>query len=129
MSFFNSIAAVLQGIKARLDIYFSDLLYHLCVTPQTFSLQKMLNDKFDKFLRRIRIDIPEANPIFYFYDNENVNMRYFSKTEFFYNRTGFECDFTVIVPLVLKDVDREKMIIALLNKYKLLSKTFKIIYV
>jgi hypothetical protein len=127
--YLNAISIVFQHNKNELDIFFKELNYHIRVTPQVFSLQKMLNDKFDPILRRILIDVPEAKPTFYFYDNENVSMRYFSNSEFFYRKTGFDYDFYVFVPLELADIDTENMIIELLNRYKLISKTFKIIYV
>jgi hypothetical protein len=129
-SFFQSVAAALQSCKNNIDRYFTDINYHVRVTPQTFSLEKMLNDKCDPILRRIYIKLPEPQPLFYFSESGDPEMKYFSNdTYFMFNSTGYTHDFTVFLPLQIQSEDMTNYVSALLNKYKLISKSFIIKYV
>jgi hypothetical protein len=126
-SLLNAISVALQSIREDIKRFFTDINYHISVTPQTWSLEKMLNDKCDPTLRRIKIGSATANPVFYFFNSGNDNMMFFPN--FIYKNIGYEYDFIVTVPIELESATMTNRITALLNKYKLLTKTFKIEYV
>jgi len=127
--FLNAVSEVLSYNKDTLDEYFNDINYHVRVTPQVFSLEKMLNDKCDPLLRRIYIKAVEPEPAFYFTTNKNPELQYFCDGEYFMYSTNYAYDFAVYVPPSLKSEDMENYIYALLDKYKLLNKSPKIIYI
>jgi hypothetical protein len=127
-SFLNAISEAFKECKNSIDKYFAELNYHIRVTPQTFSLEKMLNDKCDPILRRIYIAHPEPMPKFYFSQSGDPEMKYFSNdTYFMFKNTGYTDDFYVYIPQEIDSEDMRNYIKALLNKYKLLTKSFKII--
>jgi len=127
ISFVAAFSKSIKTVKKSIDKFFSDLNYHISVTPQVFSLEKMLNDKCDPYYREIKITIPELEARFYFSVNTDVTMQYFNDGNFFSGRRFH--DFTVFLPIRIKSVDMTNYVTALLNKYKLLTKTFKIEYV
>ena len=123
-AFFNAFAMLFQRDKNINDNYFKEINYSLCITPQVCCLTKLLNDKCDAELRRIYITEPEAIPPFYFVSNNDNGMYYFDDGECFANKTNYIYDFIVNVPT---DVTASDVYIsALLNKYKLPSKTYQI---
>jgi len=126
-SFVAAFSAAMQTVKKSIDNFFSDLNYHISVTPQVFSLEKMLNDKCDPDHREIRIIVPELELQFYFSVNSSATMQYFNDGNFFSGKRFH--DFTVLLPIRIKSADMTNYVTALLNKYKLLTKTFKIEYV
>jgi hypothetical protein len=129
-SFLKAISEALKECKNDIDKYFAELDYHLRITPQTFCLEKMLNDKCDPILRRIYITLPEPQSKFYFSLNGEPEMRYFSEdTYFMFKNSGYAYDFCVFLPSDIESEETTNKVTALLNKYKLLSKTFKIQYV
>jgi len=110
------------------------ILYKLTITPQVVYLEKMLNDRYDTSARRIYIaDGKEYTPIFLFRKEELKRIFLFRKSEsgflqrYLYtrNETGqFTYDFIIHVPAIVSfDLNELK---ALVNIYKLASKTFKI---
>jgi hypothetical protein len=131
-SFLSAIAVALQHCKTDIDTFFRDINYHVRVTPQTFSLEKMLNDKCDRRFRRIRIEHPAPEPPFYFTTNESGVMEYFGSDEepqYFMGKSDYSYDFGVYVPRELRSPDMDNIITALLNKYKIITKSFLIFYV
>lgn len=132
--FWYAVSTALESCKTDIDNFFSDMNYHVRVTPQLFSLEKMLNDKCDPILRRIEIRIPEPEQPFYFTENGNptVPMKYFGggvEKQFFMGRTAYAYDFGVYLPKVLKSNDMDNIVTALLNRYKIITKSFLIFYV
>ncbi|MDR0206050.1 MAG: hypothetical protein LBI45_02170 [Bacteroidales bacterium] len=127
-SFLSAASVALQENKNNVDDYFTSINYHLRVTPQTFSLEKMLNDKCDKTLRRIYVGAPEPEPPFYFLENGKIEMQYFSNNNYFMGNSVYAYDFIVFVPLILKSENTTNFITAMLNKYKLITKSFNIQY-
>lgn len=128
-SFFNSCAVAFQENKDNISSFFSEMNYHVRITPQTFSLEKMLNDKCDTILRRIYIKLPPPESPFYFTTNHNPELKYFCDNEFFMHYTAYSYDFAVYIPVSLESDDMERYIRALLNKYKLLNKSPNLIFI
>ena len=129
ISFLSAIATACQSSKTDIDIFFRDLNYHIRVTPQTFSLEKMLNDKCDPLLRRIRIAHPEPEPPFYFSENNDPEMMYFGDGEYFLGISEYSYDFAVYLPAEIESENMTNIVAALLNKYKIITKSFLIFYV
>ena len=128
-SFLKAVSVALQSNKTKNDVYFRELNYHIRVTPQTFSLEKMLNDKCDKKYRRIKISLPSPEPPFYFTENGSPDMQYFNDEYFMFGKMGYKHDFTVLVPADVLILYTRPYIDALINKYKLLTKTHIIIQI
>lgn len=112
----------------------TNVIYKLTITPQVVYLEKMLNDRYDTSERRITItDGKTYNSIFLFKKTESKPVFLFLKSEvgflktflFQKNETGqFTWDFIVNVPVAVSFNTNE--LIALVNTYKLASKTYKI---
>jgi hypothetical protein len=110
------------------------ILYKLTITPQVVYLEKLLNDRYDTIERRIYIaDGKEYTPTFLFKKEELKRVFLFRKSEsgflqrYLYtkNETGqFTYDFIIHIPVMVAFDMNE--LTALVNIYKLASKTFKI---
>ena len=130
-AYFKAIATALKKCKTDIDNFFNDINYHVQVTPQLFSLEKMLNDKCDPSERRIRIKIPTPGDSFYFTDMSN-EVKYFAgggQSQFFMGKSEYSYDFGVYAPQEIESEDMTNIITALLNKYAIITKTFLIFYV
>ncbi|MCL2291240.1 MAG: hypothetical protein FWC34_11170 [Bacteroidetes bacterium] len=128
-SFLKAVSVAFQDCKREIDAYFKELNYHAQVTPQVFSLENMLNHFLDPIHKRIYITIPDPEPPFYFYEDsgnsggEDNLMKYFDDDEYFlWDNTGHTHGFTVVLPLEMKSDDMTNYVLALLEKYKLLTK-------
>jgi hypothetical protein len=111
-------------------------LYSLSITPQVCMLQKLLNDKYDYSLRRIKIvDAFDYNPVYFFARPELKPTILFNRSEnnpvYFFTRgesnTDLSNDFVVEVPKGLSFNLLEMT--SLIQTYKLASKKFTIQYV
>lgn len=129
----NSMIGGIRSIYSRFLFFRDDNLYRLSITPQVFSLEKLLNDRFDVDKRRIYITDgefykskylytkPEKQPLFIRTKAENKPL--FINTE---AETGSKgVDFIVHVPSGL--IYDEAVFKGLLEAYKLVSKTYEII--
>jgi len=106
--------------------------YQLLITPQVCYLEKLLNDKYDYTLRRIRIGDPvyydpiyifiesEAKPVYLPIVNEQSPLWLYTDGE-----TGLiKDDFIVFVPLALSFDEKEMR--AVIDSYRLAGKKYKI---
>jgi hypothetical protein len=128
---FSYINRLHQAFRANREVN----LYNLQITPQICYLEKMLNDRYDVSARNIYIkdSYTDYKPGTYIYiDAENKQLPIFLDSE---NRPKYlfdssemstgGIDFIVCVPdSVAFDMEEMK---ALVNAYKLASKTFSII--
>ena len=138
--FRTDIIALVQAVLAPLNILLGRLrffrkqnLYGLGITGQVFALEKMLNDRYDIARRRIHIsdgEIRVANQ-YIFTEQEQNDQHIFSSAEnevTYYNtsaETGYiGTAFIVNIPEVL-DVNEDEVRV-MVNKYKLVGKTFNI---
>lgn len=112
-------------------------LYDLSITPQVCYLEKALNDRFDKEQRRIYITDGIVIPKTYlFIKPENIKLYLFTKQENkpieLYTKTDYELndyassDYDFIVNVPSDVVFEEKEMGALLDRYKLASKSYSI---
>lgn len=99
---------------------------------QTVYLQKMLNDQFDPYLRRIKVEnITPKQPFWVFYQEESKAFFVYNIEDsislFIYNAQDYynEFDFKVIIPTVL--LVSQSQMQAQINYYKLFSKNYEII--
>jgi hypothetical protein len=111
------------------------VIYRLTITPQVCFLEKVLNDRYDKDQRRIFIrDAVVYDYLYLFRKDESKPVYMFRKSEdkpvYLYSRaetSKFGVDFTITVPLqVVYNINE---LIALVNSYKLASKSYKVINV
>lgn len=121
---YNTVASIVAFRKQK--------LYHLSITPQVFSLEKVLNDKFDTTHRRIFISEGENDKRVYCYKRTEDNpLHIYTRDElkpvYVYKRnelTTTSFDFVLNVPAALNSqIDTIKSV---LDIYKLQDKTYKI---
>lgn len=132
MAWIQALAAPIGDVYLRFLALKNNVDYELSITPQVCYLEKMLNDKWDSALRRIRIVKPVLkSPVVLYRRDENKRVVIFKKSEnkhlVFFKKNeseAFVVDFIVEVP---GDVvfDRYEMSARLENKI-LPSKIFDI---
>lgn len=135
-------------VKPLEDVYFlfkgfrKTSIYKVTHNGQVYSMQAVLNDSYDKTLRRIRVVdalihdplyiYPEADtkPVYIYTEAEN-------KDKYVYDDSIYEdidFDFIVLIPIEYKPInpqDENNFIIqvrSLINYYKLASKRYKIVW-
>lgn len=102
--------------------------YALRHTGQVCRLRKVLNDRLDNTLRRIRIGEGTAFPQEYIWTESEQDAQWLDDTFFVYTENEYEntgVDFTVFVPLQIKN-ERIYELKYLLKYYKLAGKRYKI---
>lgn len=107
-------------------------LYQLSITPQVTYLQKLLNDRYDYTLRRIRIvDAIDKPPVYLFVRSELKPRGFFTRAEnnpvYFFARSesgSITNDFVIKIPYSVPFNELELK--SLVNAYKLASKKFSI---
>lgn len=129
----NSMVSGVRSIYSHFLFFRDENLYRLSITPQVFSLEKLLNDRFDADKRRIYITDGEFYKSKYLYTQKEDQPLFVRTTAenkpLFINKeteTGSKgVDFLVYVPLSL--IYDDKVFRGLLDAYKLVSKTYEII--
>lgn len=107
-----------------------DADYRVKHNGQICYVQKMLNDKFDASLRRIKVrNIIPKEPLWAYYTEDNKPLFIYNESNhptYFYNPEDYynEFDFEVLIPTVLGGQVNQMM--ASINYYKLFSKNYKI---
>ena len=112
--------------------YRKQKLYELTITPQVCYLERLLNDKYDFILRRIRIDDTldkhpiylfqedELKPVFIYQQSENKPVYLFTDGE----AGDLLDDFVIFVPSSIKFSDNEML--QLVKSYRLAAMKPKI---
>lgn len=106
--------------------------YQLLISPQVCYLERLLNDRFDYGLRRIRIDEPIVHDPWYLFQEEELKPEYlFTEGEnqpvylFTESEAGeIKDDFIVLVPAGLSFDSNELK--SLLNQFRLAGKKYSI---
>lgn len=131
MAFINSCTAPINSAHKSFMIFRKDANYRVMHNSQICYLQKMLNDKFDNSLRRIKVqNVPPRIPLWVYYPEDDKPKYIYNeedeKTLFLYNTGDYynEFDFEVTIPLVLLEFENQMK--AQINYYKLYSKNYKI---
>lgn len=107
-------------------------LYRLMITPQVCYMERMLNDRFDYSLRRIRIEDAEWHlPMYVYQDDELKDAHLYLESEkkpvmlYTDNEAGaLKDDFVVLVPSAIS-FNRDEMT-GMINLFKLTGTTYKI---
>lgn len=128
----NSMLGGVRSVYSRFLLFRDENLYRLSITPQIFSLERLLNDRFDTDQRRIYITDGEFYKSKYLYkrkEKQPIFIRTKAENKPIYINTATETeskgvDFIVCVPSTLRYDDA--VFKGLLNAYKLVSKTFYI---
>lgn len=142
IAFFEAATKPLIWLQQKLNISRNDNLYNLSITPQICFLEKALNDRFDKYPRRIYIsDGKQLQQIYVFQNAEQLPTFVFLDGEtdedenaynilplFLQNETGGFVDgisFKIHVPSALTlNFDEVKSFV---NQYKLVGKTCEVL--
>lgn len=136
----ESIKAMLQPLQIVNNQFAAlgkKIRYDLSFTGQVIYLEHLLNDVFDSTLRRIYItdsNTVQIGDFFVFYQNENQPSDYVYyegegvDTPYlqFESETVSNVDFIVFVPIALFNIQTEATLKALINKYKIAGKRYKI---
>ena len=121
-----------KGVAKSILSAFGSILNEILsksITPQVCFLEKMLNDKYDKEQRRIRIEDPEVIEGRFFFPHTDTPDKkfYFGKKAYFvkdtrYNNTDLR--FIVVLPVSIEATDEMR---ALIDRYKLASVSYWIV--
>nr|DAP19242.1 MAG TPA: hypothetical protein [Caudoviricetes sp.] len=128
-SILSAFGSILNEILSKYITSFEEMHYDLSITPQVCFLEKMLNDKYDKEQRRIRIEDPEVIEGRFFFPHTDTPDKkfYFGKKAYFvkdtrYNNTDLR--FIVVLPVSIEATDEMR---ALIDRYKLASVSYWIV--
>lgn len=132
LSLLHSLTHSVEQLYVRFKAFRNEKVYQLSITPQVFSLEKLLNDRYDRISRRITIvDSLDQSPTYIFIRSESKP--FFLKTRgeepvsHIYTRseTGIiPNDFVILVPLGIQFEENE--MIALVKRFCLAGKKIKI---
>ncbi|WP_299713676.1 hypothetical protein [uncultured Tenacibaculum sp.] len=129
VNYLKSLIKPLVELYQTFQKFRSETLYKINHNGQVVYLQKVLNDRFDKTLRRIYISDGLFNNPTYIYPYEDQKDIYLN-TQYIFNQTELEfkdVDFVVVLPSDITVSDEENIRMrSLINYYKLASKTYKI---
>lgn len=143
LAFIKVLLFPLYSLHAEFARFKADMIYRQSHNSQVCYLEAVLNDEFDDLQRRIKIKGVEIRAAVRFYEPDEKKEVWFyeeqdNKPVYFYNSTyygGDGADFTVLCPAdILPATKREQetqltRMNALINYYKLASKSHKIIYI
>ena len=118
----NAVATQFNNVKDSFDVVLSLINYDIRITPQICYLEKVLNDHFQT-TPRIEIIDGSIFLTMYFTESWQSEMEYFDDDNFMGDSFVGNDDFVIMVPSGLTQDDLN-YIIAVVNKYKLPSKTF-----
>ena len=128
-SVLTALGSILNEILGVYIALLDKMHYDLSITPQVCFLEKMLNDKYDKGQRCIRIEDPEVIEGRFFFPHTDTPDRkfYFGKKAYFvkdtrYNNTDLR--FIVVLPALIEATDEMR---ALIDRYKLASVSYWIV--
>lgn len=131
-AFLDAMVAPVITLYYQFRRFRQDAIYRLTITPQVCYLERLLNDRFDIDQRRIFItDGVFYDSLYLYTDGENNDLYAYNEAEnkpvplYTAGESGAEsADFIVNIPASLNfDLNEFK---ALLNAYKLVSKTYSI---
>lgn len=131
LAFINS---ALAPIRTNYDAFLSfkqDAEYRVQHNGQVCYLQKMLNDKFDNSLRRIRVqNVKPKERLYFYYEEDNSPVFFYNEVDypvFFYNTQDYynAFDFEVLVPEAL--ASQINLMEIEINYYKIYSKNYQIL--
>lgn len=127
-AYLRVIGLALNRLQTFVNVWFSKIKYDLAITPQVWSLERMLNDEFDPIARRIVIEEPETHRGWFFFRATDPQYKkfYFNGRAYFSADTRYSGNpgFTVVLP---QSVNRSDRMEGLINKYKLISVKYTII--
>lgn len=131
LAFINSALAPIRTNYDKFLDFKADAEYRVQHNGQICYLQKMLNDKFDNSLRRIRVqNVKPKERLYFYYEEDNAPVFFYNEVDypvFFYNTQDYynEFDFEVLVPEAL--ASQINLMEIEINYYKIYSKNYQII--
>lgn len=127
-AFLEAIGTALNRLKLTVEVWYDKMKYDLAVTPQVWSLERMLNDEFDPVSRRIVIEEPEVHEGWFFFRATDPEYKkfYLNGRAYFSGDTRYSgsAGFVVVLPMSINATDRMR---ALIERYKLVSINYTII--
>ena len=133
IAFLNALISPLVKLYNRFILNRNNNLYILDITPQVFSLEKMLNDRYDNVDRRIYISNGAFRDADYIYLEAEMRPKFISiqaenSPEYLHNRSEFGfIDETFIIHIPASLIDYMEEMEQMTDAFKLVSRTFKIV--
>lgn len=133
VAFLKAMVLPFISVYMNLMVFRKAKLYQLSITPQVCWLTRLLNDRYDRTWRRIKIEDGVDKPPFYIYLNPELKPKYLRRSSEAmppkYIYTGGESgliadDFIVKIPIV-RSININELI-ALVKAYKLAGTKFKV---
>lgn len=132
LAFINSGIAPIRTNYDTFLTFKKDAEYRINHNGQVCFLQKLLNDKFDNSLRRIKVqNVPPKQRLWFYNTEDSKPIFFYNQSDnhpvFIYNSNDYynQFDFEVLIPESLNGY-RNQML-AQINYYKLESKNYQII--
>lgn len=125
-AFLQTIGTVLNVLKLNIEVKYNRVRYDLAVTPQVWSLERMLNDEFDGISRRIYIEEAATLQGYYFFRaTDPASVKFYFGRAWFVEDTRYSgaTGFTVVLPHNIQATDRMR---ALISRYKLAAINYTI---
>lgn len=129
VAWLNSAGAVFNSLYIDWVAWLKDRYYEISITPQVCYIEKMLNDEFDKQQRRIYISEPARLTTNFFYRETDGKNWYFGSGKFFVDDTRFNYPYDFIINLPSGIIINSERLNALVNRYKLLGKTYRLLWI
>jgi len=125
----------LQWLRDQIfDIYRPDVVERTKYNAQTIVFEEILNKKFDAILKRIYI-VNFYNTLIYTYfykKSENKPVYFYKKSEnkpvYLFKKSEFLIDFDFIVHCPVGLSTQDKIIRAIIDKYKIVGTNYTVIY-
>ncbi len=125
-TFLYSIGIFLDKLNSTLESWCDRIKYDLAVTPQVWSLERMLNDEYDRIQRRIYIEeTGSTEGYFFFRATDPPYYKFYFGKAWFVDDTRYSSamGFTVVLPAEIQPDDRMR---ALISRYKLAAINYTI---
>lgn len=129
----KALIAPVITIYTQFITYRTENLYRLAHTSQVWSIEKVLNDKFDPLERRIYISDAGGDDVTLLYPDSDIEPMMLDDdaagTTLVSNDSGYEggsYDFVVVAPYLYTDADKYRMR-AWIDYFKLAGKRYDII--
>ena len=130
----NKFGDLFNQFEYKINKWVYNKAYEMSITPQVCYLEKALNDYYHLTgVRRIYIAEPLAVAGEFFFREKDKKDFHFVDDTFFVDDThynGYDTDFIVVIPVMqgIPVVQKSDAMIALVEKYKMVSKLFSVKY-
>ena len=127
LAILNSVGSVLNSLFVKYKSWLQVKHYEISITPQVCSIERMLNDEYDREHIRKYLSEPSRLTTNFFYRETDNKDWYLVNGKYITDDTRFNYPYDFIINIPLDIIIEKERLTALVNKYKLLGKTYRII--